>query len=88
TSADRDLQRLCEETGGSAFFTGDLLELERAFVKISKELRSTYIVTYKPTNDKYDGSKRKIEVKLANNRKGLKVNTRKEYKAISDSLRK
>jgi Ca-activated chloride channel family protein len=85
---DRNLQKLCEETGGSAFFTGDILELERAFNRISKELRSTYLLTYKPTNDKYDGSKRKIEVKLANNRKGLKVQTRKEYKAISDSLRK
>jgi Ca-activated chloride channel homolog len=85
---DRNLQKLCEETGGSAFFTGDILELERAFTRISKELRSTYLLTYKPTNDKYDGSKRKIEVKLANNRKGLKVQTRKEYKAISDSLRK
>ncbi|MDT4895495.1 MAG: Ca-activated chloride channel [Acidobacteriota bacterium] len=88
SGADRDLQKLCEETGGTAFFTGDILELERAFTRISKELRSTYIITYKPTNDKYDGSKRKIEVKLASNRDGLKVKTRKEYKAISDSLRK
>jgi VWFA-related protein len=88
SGADRELQKLCEETGGSAFFTGDILELEKAFTRISKELRSTYIVTYKPTNDKYDGSRRKIEVKLANNSKGMKVNTRKEYKAISDSLRK
>lgn len=85
---DRDLQKLCEETGGSAFFTGDILELERAFTRISKELRTTYLVTYTPTNDKYDGSKRKIEVKLANNRSGLKVKTRKEYRAISDSLKK
>ncbi len=85
---DRNLQKLCEETGGSAFFTGDILELERAFTRISKELRATYLLTYKPMNDKYDGSKRKIEVKLANNRNGLKVKTRKEYKAISDSLRK
>ena len=85
---DRNLQKLCEETGGSAFFTGDVLELERAFTRISKELRSTYLITYKPTNDKYDGSRRRIEVKLANNRDGLKVKTRKEYKAISDSLRK
>ena len=87
SGVDRDLQKLCEETGGSAFFTGDLLELERAFVKISKELRSTYIVTYKPTNDRYDGSKREIEVKLANKRDGWKVKTRKGYKAVSDSLR-
>ncbi|HUQ31733.1 MAG TPA: VWA domain-containing protein [Pyrinomonadaceae bacterium] len=86
--ADKTLQKLCEETGGSAFFTGDILELERAFTRISKELRSTYLLTYTPTNNKYDGSKRKIEVKLANNNDGMKVKTRKEYKAISDSLRK
>jgi Ca-activated chloride channel family protein len=88
SGVDRDLQKLCEETGGTAFFSGDVLELERAFTRISKELRSTYLVTYTPTNNKYDGSTRKIEVKLANNRGGLKVRTRKEYKAISDSLRK
>ena len=64
SGVDRDLQKLCEDTGGSAFFTGDVLELERAFTKISKELRSTYILTYTPTNDKYDGSRRKIEVKI------------------------
>jgi Ca-activated chloride channel family protein len=88
SAPDRELQKLCEETGGTAFFTGDILELERAFTKISKELRATYLLTYKPTNDKYDGSRRKIEVKLAGNRNGLKVRTRKEYKAISDSLKK
>lgn len=87
SEVDRNLQKLCEETGGSAFFTGDVLELERAFTRISKELRSTYILTYTPTNNKYDGSERKIEVKLADNRKGLRVKTRKGYKAISDSLK-
>jgi Ca-activated chloride channel family protein len=88
SAPDRELQKLCEETGGTAFFTGDILELERAFTRISKELRSTYLLTYKPSNDKYDGSRRKIEVKLAGNHTGLKVRTRKEYKAISDSLKK
>jgi VWFA-related protein len=87
SGVDRDLQKLCEDTGGSAFFTGDVLELERAFTKISKELRSTYILTYTPTNDKYDGSRRKIEVKLVN-RNGMKVKTREGYTAISDRLRK
>lgn len=88
SDADRDLQKLCEETGGTAFFTGDILELERAFTRISKELRSSYLITYTPTNREYNGKIRKIEVKLANDRDGLKVKTRKEYKAISDSLRK
>ena len=33
---DKDLQTLAEETGGTAFFTGDMLSLERSFTSISK----------------------------------------------------
>jgi len=84
---DRDLEKLCEETGGRAFFTGDFIELERSFTKIAKELRSQYIVTYKPKNNSYDGKKRKIEVKLADKRDGLKVRTRDGYTAINDTVR-
>jgi Ca-activated chloride channel family protein len=85
---DRDLVKLCEETGGTAFFTGDMLALERSFTKISKELHTQYIVTYKPTNDHYDGSFRRIEVRLANKRDGMKVRTKHGYTAIADSVRK
>jgi Ca-activated chloride channel family protein len=87
-SGDKDLVKLCEETGGAAFFTGDLLALERAFGKISKQLHSQYIVTYKPTNNTFDGSYRRIEVKLANSRDGLKIRAKKGYAAIVDSIRK
>jgi VWFA-related protein len=84
---DRALETLAEETGGVAFFTGDMVSLERSFTKISKELRAQYLVTYKPLNDRYDGSFRKIEVKLAENRKDLKVRTKHGYTAIADSVR-
>ncbi|HYY58354.1 MAG TPA: VWA domain-containing protein, partial [Pyrinomonadaceae bacterium] len=83
---DRDLEKLTAETGGTAFFTGDVLALERSFTKISKELRSQYIVTYKPSNDRYDGSFRRVEVKLAPGRDGMKVRTRRGYRASSDSV--
>src|SRR5687767_11415599 len=83
---DRDLLTLAEETGGAAFFTGDMLSLERAFTRISKELRAQYLVTYDPTNKTYDGSFRKIDVKLAEGRDGLKVKTKRGYKAIADSV--
>lgn len=86
-SHDRKLVKLAEETGGMAFFTGDMLELEKSFDKINKELRAQYLVTYKPTNDRYDGSFRRIEVKLANSRDGLKVRTKHGYKAVADSVR-
>jgi VWFA-related protein len=83
---DKDLERLCTETGGTAFFTGDQLALERSFTKISKELRSQYIVTYKPTNERYDGSFRQIEVRLAGNRDGMKVRAKRGYTAVTDSV--
>ena len=84
---DRDLQSLAEETGGTAFFTGDMLSLERSFTRISKELRAQYLVTYNPTNKSYDGAFRKIDVKLAQGKGDLKVRTKRGYKAIADSVR-
>lgn len=83
---DKVLMKLCEETGGRAFFTGDQLALERSFTKISKELRSQYIVTYNSTNTIYNGSFRRIDVRLAGNRDGLKVRAKRGYTAISDSV--
>jgi Ca-activated chloride channel family protein len=83
---DKDLQTLAEETGGTAFFTGDMLSLERSFTKISKELRAQYLVTYDPTNKSYDGTFRKIDVKLSDGHNDLKVRTKRGYKAIADSV--
>jgi len=83
---DKGLDRLCEETGGMAFFTGDMLSLERSFTKIANELRSQYLITYRPSNDHYDGSYRKVEVKLANASEKYKLRTKRGYKAIADSV--
>ncbi|HJS22737.1 MAG TPA: VWA domain-containing protein [Pyrinomonadaceae bacterium] len=83
---DKDLLTLSEETGGMAFFTGDMLSLERSFTRISKELRAQYLVTYDPTNKSYDGTFRKIDVKLAERHDDLKVRTKRGYKAIADSV--
>ena len=83
---DKDLLTLAEETGGTAFFTGDMLSLERSFTRISKELRAQYLVTYNPTNKSYDGTFRKIDVKVSERSGDLKVRTKRGYKAISDSV--
>lgn len=86
---DKDLTRLCEETGGQAFFTGDILELERAFNRISAELRSQYIITYRPANQNYDGRERKIEVRFTDKEKAdkFKIRTKTSYRAIRDNLK-
>ena len=86
---DNLLTQLCEETGGEAFFTGDMIELERAFTRISKELQSQYLITYKPVNQNYDGRERKIVVKLADKEKAgkYKVRTKSSYRQIKDTLK-
>lgn len=83
---DKGLERLCDETGGMAFFTGDMLALERSFTKIANELRSQYLITYRSTNDKYDGTYRKVDVKLTNASEKYKLRTKRGYKAIADSV--
>jgi VWFA-related protein len=83
---DKSLERLCEETGGVAFFTGDILALERSFGKIANELRTQYLITYKPTNDRYDGSYRKVEVKLINGNEKFRLRTKRGYPAVTDSV--
>lgn len=86
---DKYLERLCEETGGKAFFTGDMLALERSFTAISKELHSQYIVTYRPADQNYNGTKRQVDVQFTNpaNAKKYRIRTKKEYRAIKDTLR-
>ena len=86
---DKFLTRLCEETGGQAFFTGDMLALERAFKKISEELRGQYIITYRPANQNYDGRERKIEVRFTDPSKAdkYKLRTKTSYRAVKDSLK-
>ncbi len=86
---DKYLERLCEETGGEAFFTGDIYALEKAFKKISEELRSQYIITYRPANQEYDGRKRKIEVQFKNkeNTDKYRIRSKTEYRSVRDALK-
>ena len=88
-AGDKFLTQLCEKTGGEAFFTGDMLELEKAFKKISEELRSQYILTYQPKNQNFDGRERKIEVRFVDKQKDkdYKIRTKSSYRQVRDSLK-
>jgi Ca-activated chloride channel family protein len=85
-SGDKELDRLSEQTGGRAFFTGDMLALERAFKKIGEELRSQYLLTYRPEGP-FDGGYRRIEVKVATG-DGYKINAKRGYTADREMIRK
>ncbi len=58
------LNRLATETGGKAYFPNDISELNGIAQNITSELRTQYLISYAPTNDKQDGSLRNIKVSV------------------------
>lgn len=78
-ASDGDLRKMSEETGGRLFHVGRNNALPDIFKQIQEEMRSQYALGYSPTNDKRDGSFRKLEIRP--NDKTLKVQARKGYYA-------
>jgi len=56
------LIRIADDSGGRAYFPKDLSEISNIAAQISKDLRTQYIVSYYPTNDKRDGTFRNVQV--------------------------
>lgn len=77
-----DMSHLAEQTGGRAISVGNPDKLGKAFTELSNELRSQYSLGYTPTNEKHDGTFRKIEVK---SKDGYKIQARKGYYAPLDT---
>ena len=61
-------------------------QLEKSFGKIAAELRSQYLITYRPANDRYDGSYRRVDVKLIGSNDKYKLRTKRGYTAVADSV--
>lgn len=59
------LKRMAEETGGRAFFPNSLSELPGIAADITRDMRTQYVVSYYPTNDRRDGTYRTIRVSIA-----------------------
>ena len=79
-SGKGEMKKIAEETGGRVIDVGDNpKKLKEAFDQISKELRSQYYIGYTSTNQKRDGSYRKVEVKPVD--KDYKIQARKGYYA-------
>jgi Ca-activated chloride channel family protein len=74
------LQSMADVTGGQAFFPTDVKQLDGVYEKVVAQIRAQYTLGYLSTNDKMDGTWRKVEVKAA--RKDLRVRSRKGYFAV------
>ena len=77
---DKVLERMADATGGRAFFPFKIEDVANAFSEIQDELRSQYLLAYKPADFQADGRYRSIDI-VAENRKNLHVRARKGYYA-------
>jgi Ca-activated chloride channel family protein len=79
-SAQMELQRFSQMTGGQAFFPSSVKELDAMYEKIVREMEARYILGYTSTDTKADGSWRPVEIKLKRaDLKGAKLRTRPGY---------
>ena len=74
---DNNLEQLADATGGRAFFPFKMKDITRSFAAIEDELRSQYVVSYKPLDFDADGRYRSIQITA--NKKDLQVRARKGY---------
>jgi VWFA-related protein len=74
---DKVLEQLAEATGGRAFFPYKMKDITHSFAAIEDELRSQYVVSYKPADFDADGRYRSIEISAL--KKDLQVRARKGY---------
>lgn len=79
--ADEEMNELAKMSGGQVFPAGDLSEARAAFKSVSDAIGTQYTVNYSPTNEKRDGTYRKIKVELKGLPAGSKVRYREGYTA-------
>jgi Ca-activated chloride channel family protein len=73
------LDHMAELSGGRAFLIDDASELDRVFGNIVEELSNQYLLSYASSNEKRDGSWRRIQVDVTN--KAYRVRHRQGYRA-------
>jgi Ca-activated chloride channel family protein len=74
------LQQIAEMTGGQFFLPSSMKEIEASYEKVKEEIGAQYSLGYLSSNQRADGSWRKVEIKLARpGLKDLRIRTRKGY---------
>jgi Ca-activated chloride channel family protein len=74
------LTTLARDTGGEAYFTSSLSELDAIYGRVAEELRSQYTVGYVSRNERRDGKWRRIAVR-ASGRDDLQIRHKLGYYA-------
>ena len=79
--ADGEMADLAKNSGGRVFPVGDLTDARSAFKSVADEIGTKYTLGYYPSNDKRDGTYRKIKVELKGMPAGTKIRAREGYTA-------
>jgi VWFA-related protein len=79
--ADSEMAALAKASGGKVFPVADLNEARSAFRSVAGEIGTKYSLGYYPSNDKRDGTYRKIKVELKGLPPGSTVRAREGYNA-------
>src|SRR6201997_1969496 len=74
---DKVLEQLADATGGRAFFPFKMKDITHSFPATEDELRSQYVVSYKPADFDANGRFRSIEISSL--KKDLQVRARRGY---------
>jgi VWFA-related protein len=77
------LKQIAEAGGGASFFPRNVRDVEEVCRRIARDLRNQYTIGYRPSNEKMDGSWRKIQVQVrpAKTISKFTVRTKKGYYA-------
>ena len=84
TEADKVLAILAERSGGEALFPGDLQTMSGSFNKLRDEIRSRYLIAYKPSDFEANGKYRTISITAEKNGKRYQVHARRGYHAKAE----
>ncbi len=79
--ADAEMNELAKSSGGKVFPVADLSEARNAFRSVADEIGTKYTLGYYPSNEKRDGTYRKIKVEVAGLPKGTTLRAREGYTA-------
>jgi len=81
TTGDKELEKICERTGGEVFFPNDINDLDESFNRLAAVVRAQYVLTFYPNNEQ-GGNYRALKVNVKN--PSLRVKARKGYYASKD----
>ena len=79
------LSRIADDSGGHAYFPKDVSEIPAIAAQIAKDLRTQYVVSYYPSNEKRDGTFRNVQVSVnSQGSRKLIARTRRGYYARNE----